>query len=278
METSNRPPKGLIIAAAVVGAIFLCLIVYLLIVKPEMSYACDPTKPAEYPKCIDALKAKAGKKCSPFDVACLVSVVQAQALLKENPPANLQVNWRCRAPGSDPTTDICIFKTTKAACTSPCVWCTQDPTTKPTGVKGTYNTKTTPVSKSFTADNNFLTFDPKTKDLVIGNQISTVDSSINTVASGVTTALADTYQPKSEMGDYQPTDNMCAWEQKADWITQADMKKYELWNPHLADKSKTIYMANAAKGNNWYGNYGDRGGFYDNNTKGQSYNHWTFSN
>jgi hypothetical protein len=273
MAYSNTFKLAVVVAAVAV----ICLWIWFY-VRPEMSYACDPTKPDAYPACMAALKKTASKKCTMSGVGglsaftkCLVDVDVAAAKIAQNPPANLQVNWRCRKPGSDPTTDICIFNTTKDACTSPCSWCTQDPTTNSTGTKPVFPSP--PTSNSFKSGNSFLTVDNK-GDLVL-HPVSDVDSSINLVSKNLTDAAQTTWQPKSEMGNYQTTANMCAWEQKADWITEADIKKgYELWNPYLADKSKTVYIQNADKGTNWFGAYGDRGGFYDNSTRAQSYNHW----
>tara|TARA_B100000085_G_C18540625_1_gene511758 strand:- start:910 stop:1434 length:525 start_codon:yes stop_codon:yes gene_type:complete len=133
----------------------------------------------------------------------------------------------------------------------------------------------TTASKSFESGNSFVQIG-KTGKIAL-QPVNDVDQAINAVSTGILTYNKQYFQPIADMKNYQTKAAMASYQPAGVYQDAAQVASTYQPKGDYLDISKTVYIQNAAKGSNYFGAYGDRGGFYANNTKGQSYNHWTLS-
>ncbi len=125
-------------------------------------------------------------------------------------------------------------------------------------------------AKLFSNGDRFLTMNSHGN--IVLQPVADVDAAIDDAAASIAadrTSILKGYQPKGNYqpaGHYQPAGN---YQPKGNYQPAGNYLNLD----------DAVYIQNKGKGNNWFGSYGDRGGFYGHTQDGGKkarHNKWTF--
>ncbi len=129
----------------------------------------------------------------------------------------------------------------------------------------------------FASGNRFITL-TEDGDIVL-QPVKDVDTAIDTAAGSIAADVSATYQTKSAASSYQ-TGASSTFQTKAEAVAmkKAADTSYQPAGNYL-NLDKTVYIQNSVKGDNWFGAWDNRGGWYGNTQDGgknATHNKWSF--